>query len=145
MSIEHLKVPVERLAPFCDPSTLGFETTAEVEPLEGTIGQERAVSALELGLEIDAPGFNVFVSGAPGTGRSSALRSYLDRIAPGRPNPPDWGYVHNFQEPTQPVPISLPCGMMRELRDDMDQLIETCRARLPTPSRATTTPVVSRR
>ena len=131
MPIEHLKVPVERLAPVCDPSSLGFETTAEVEPLEGTIGQERAISALEMGLEIDAPGFNVFVSGAPGTGRSSALRSYLDRIAPGRPNPPDWGYVHNFQEPTQPVPISLPCGMMRELRDDMDQLIETCRARLP--------------
>ena len=128
---EHLKVPIERLAPFCEPSTLGFETTDEVEPLEGTIGQDRAVSALEMGLEIDAPGFNVFVSGAPGTGRSSALHSYLDRIAPGRPNPPDWGYIHNFQNPTQPVPISLPCGMMRELRDDMDQLIETCRARIP--------------
>ena len=131
MSIDHLKVPVERLAPFCDPSTLGFRTTAEVEPLDGTIGQDRAISALEMGLEIDAPGFNVFVSGNLGTGRSSALRSYLDRIAPDRPNPPDWGYVHNFQEPTQPVPISLPCGMMRELRDDMDQLIDTCRARLP--------------
>ena len=131
MSIDHLKVPVERLAPFCDPSALGFNTTAELDPLEGTIGQDRAISALEMGLEIDAPGFNVFVSGAPGTGRSSALRSYLDRIAPVRPNPPDWGYVHNFQEPTQPSPISLPCGMMRELRDDMDQLIETCRARLP--------------
>lgn len=131
MSIEHLKVPIERLAPFCDPNSLGFETTDEVEPLEGTIGQDRAVSALEMGLEIDAPGFNVFVSGGPGTGRSSALRSYLDRIAPGRPNPPDWGYIHNFQNPTQPVPVSLPCGMMRELRDDMDQLIETCRARIP--------------
>ena len=131
MSVENLKVPVEHLAPFCDPSTLGFKTTAEVDPLQGTIGQERAISALEMGLEIQAPGFNVFVSGTPGTGRSSALRSYLDRIAPSRPNPPDWGYVHNFQEPTQPVSISLPCGMMRELRDDMDQLIETCRARLP--------------
>ncbi len=131
MSIDHLKVPVERLAPFCDPSTLGFRTTAEVEPLDGTIGQDRAISALEMGLEIDAPGFNVFVSGNLGTGRSSALRSYLDRIAPGRPNPPDWGYVHNFQEPTQPVPISLPCGMMRVLRDDMDQLVDTCRASLP--------------
>ena len=131
MSVEHLKVPVESLAPFCDPGTLGFKTTAEVEQLEGTIGQERAIIALEMGLEIEAPGFNVFVSGAPGTGRSSALRSYLDRIAPGRPNPPDWGYVHNFQEPTQPVPFSLPCGMMRALRDDMDQLVDTCRARIP--------------
>lgn len=131
MSIEHLKVPIERLAPFCDPNALGFDTTADVESLEDTIGQERAVRSLEMGLEIEAPGFNVFVSGAPGTGRSSALSSYLSRIAPTRPNPPDWGYVHNFQEPTQPVPISLPCGMMRELRDDMNQLIETCQSRIP--------------
>ena len=131
MSTDHLKVPVERLAPICDPSALGFKTTAELDPLEGTIGQERAISALEMGLEIDAPGFNVFVSGALGTGRSSALRSFLDRIAPGRPNPPDWGYVHSFHDPAQPVPLSLPCGMMRELRDDMDQLVETCRARIP--------------
>ena len=131
MSIEHLKVPIERLAPFCDPNALGFKTTAEVESLEDTIGQERAVSALEMGLEIGAPGFNVFVSGAPGTGRSSTLRSRLNSIAPTRPNPPDWGYVHNFQEPAQPVPISLPCGMMRELRDDMNQLVETCQAKIP--------------
>ena len=130
-STDYLKVPVERLAPFCDPTTLGFDTTDDVEPLDVTIGQERAVSALEIGLAIEAAGFNVFVSGVAGTGRNSALRTYLDRIAVGRPNPPDWGFVYNFQDPYQPTPVQLPCGMMRDLSRDMNQLVETCRAEIP--------------
>ena len=87
MSVEHLKVPVRSLTRVCNPDALGFETTAEVTPLDGTIGQDRAISALEIGLDIDAPGFNIFVSGAPGTGRNSAVRSCLERIAVTRPNP----------------------------------------------------------
>ena len=131
MSIDDLRVPVEKLAPRCDPVGLGFETTTEVAPLEGTIGQERAISALEMGLDIEVPGFNLFVSGMPGSGRNTALRSYLDRIAATKANPPDWGYVYNFQDPARPAPICLPCGMMRALTRDMDQLIETCRAEIP--------------
>ncbi len=131
MPIERLKVPVERLTRVCDPDSLGFETTSEVAPLEGTIAQERAMSALELGLGIDADGFNIFVSGAPGTGRNTALRGYLGRVAVDKPNPPDWGYVHNFQDPNQPVSISLPCGAMRDFAMDMDELIETCRTEIP--------------
>ncbi len=131
MSVEHLKVPVRSLTRVCNPDALGFETMADVTPLDGTIGQDRAISALEIGLDIDAPGFNIFVSGAPGTGRNSAVRSYLQRVAVTRPNPPDWGYVYNFRDPTQPVPIHLPCDMMRDLALDMDQLIETCRAEIP--------------
>ena len=131
MSVDHLRVSIEQLAPVCDPDSLGFETTSDLDPLSGTIGQERAVSALELGLEIEAPGFNIFVSGAPGTGRNPSLRSQLEKVGAQRPSPPDWGYIYNFQDPIQPTPISLPCGMMRELRHDMDQLIETCRAQIP--------------
>ncbi len=131
MCIERLKVPVERLTRVCDPDSLGFDTTAELEPLEGTIAQDRAMSALELGLGIEADGYNIFVSGYPGVGRNAALRKYMERVSVTRPNPPDWGYVHNFQDPAQPIPISLPCGAMRELAQDMDQLVETCRAEIP--------------
>ena len=131
MTIDLLKLPIESLTPICDPGALGFETTSEIEPLSGTVGQERAVSALEMGLDIEAPGFNIFVSGAPGSGRNSALRSFLDRIAVTKANPPDWAYVYNFHDPTQPVPIELPCGMMRNFAQDMDQLTETCRAEIP--------------
>ena len=131
MGIERLRVPSDRLTTKCDPDELGFETTEELAPLEGTIGQERAVSALELGLDIDEPGFNLFISGLPGTGRNTALRSYVERIAIDKPVPPDWGYAHNFQEPAQPVAVSLPCGMMRMLVQDMDELVDTCRREIP--------------
>ena len=131
MTTDHLKVPIESLTPVCDSGALGFETTADVAPLCGTVGQERAVSALEMGLDIEAPGFNIFVSGAPGSGRNSALRSFLDRIAIPKANPPDWAYVYNFQDPTQPAPIELPCGMMRNFALDMDHLTEICRAEIP--------------
>ena len=131
MSIEQLTVPIERLTRVCDPDTLGFETSSEISPLEGAIAQDRAMSALELGLGIEADGFNIFVSGAPGTGRNTALREILGRVAVGKPNPPDWSYLYNFQDTTQPIPVALPCGEMRVFARDMNELIETCRAEIP--------------
>ena len=132
MPVERLKVPPERLTRVCDPDSLGFETTSDVRPLQGTIAQDRAMSALELGLGIDADGFNIFVSGAPGTGRNSALRECLERVARDKPNPPDWGYLHNFWDPSQPVAVALPCGETRAFAQDMDELIEKRRREVRT-------------
>ena len=131
MGIHHLEVPAHLLNKRCDPDSFGFETTAELAPLQGMIGQERAVSALELALDIDEPGFNLFISGPPGTGRNTALRSYVERVALRKPVPPDWGYVHNFQDPSQPVPVSLPCGEIRTLAADMNELVDTVRRDVP--------------
>ena len=131
MSAERLKAPVSMLNNRCDPDSLGFETTDEIAPLAEMIGQERAVSALELALTIEDPGFNLFISGLPGTGRNSALRDHVERLARRRPSPPDWGYVHNFEDPSQPVPISLPCGRMQALAADMDELVDTVRRDVP--------------
>ena len=128
MGKERLEVPLDSLNKRFDPDTLGFDTTDEVEPLEGLLGQERAESALELALGIDAPGFNLLISGPPGTGRHTAVRRHVERLALDKPIPPDWGYVHNFDDPAQPIPISLPCGWVRILAADMNELIETvCR------------------
>ena len=131
MGIERLEVALSSLKKRCDPDSLGFDTTDEVEPLEGLIGQERAERALELALGIDAPGFNLFISGPPGTGRHTAVRRYVERLALSKPIPPDWGYVHNFDDPTQPIPISLPCGWVRVLAADMNELIDTVRREVP--------------
>ena len=131
MGIERLEVPLDSLKKHFDPESLGFETTDEVAPLEGLLGQERAESALELALGVDAPGFNLFISGPPGTGRRTAVRRHVERLALSKPIPPDWGYVHNFDDPTQPVPISLPCGWVRVLAADMNELIETVRRDVP--------------
>ena len=131
MGVHRLEVPADKLTQNCDPDDLGFETTDTVAPLEGTIGQKRALSALELALDIDDRGFNLFISGIPGTGRNTALKVHLQREAAKKPTPPDLGYVHNFQDPFQPVAISLACGMMRDLSRDMDNLVDTCRREIP--------------
>ncbi len=125
------EVPPEKLNAKCDPESLGFETTLEVVPLEGMIGQERALSALELALNMKEPGFNLFASGPAGTGRSTALASHIEQVAGRQPSPPDWGYLYNFHDHSQPQPVSLPCGSMRLLALDMDELVDTVRRDIP--------------
>ena len=131
MDAERFKVPIELLSKRCDPESFDFETTSEVPPLEGMIGQQRAFSAMELALNIREPGFNLFISGPPGTGRNTALKVCVERAAIQKTVPPDWGYVHNFQDPSQPIPLSLPCGQMRILAADMNELIDTVSRDVP--------------
>ena len=131
MVAERFEVPAEMLNKKCVPDSLDFETTEELTSLEGMIGQDRAFSALQLGLDIQEPGFNLFISGPPGTGRNTVLRTHLEHVASGKDIPPDWGYVYNFQDPSQPEPISLPCGMIRVLAADMSELVDTVRRDVP--------------
>ena len=131
MAAERFEVPPEALNRKCDPDGLGFETTDEVTALKGMIGQERAFSALELALHIEEPDFNLFISGPPGTGRNTALRAQVEHTASRKSIPPDWGYVYNFRDHSQPEPISLPCGNMRALAADMGELVDTVRRDVP--------------
>lgn len=131
MVAEQFKVPAEMLNKKCDPDSLDFETSEEITSLEGMMGQDRAFSALELALDIQEPGFNLFISGPPGTGRNTALRAHLEHTAARKNVPRDWGYVYNFQDHSQPEQISLPCGMMRVLAADMDELVDTVRRDVP--------------
>ncbi|HXG23191.1 MAG TPA: AAA family ATPase [Chthonomonadales bacterium] len=131
MTNNRLEVPAEKLRPRLDMDQLTFETTEELPSLDAPVGQERALAALELGLQSNASNFHVFVSGPGGTGRSFAVRKYLDTLAPSRPTPPDWCYLHSFQEPDRPKAISLPAGRGRELARDLDALIEACRVEIP--------------
>src|SRR5438105_10255112 len=116
----------------CDAGTLGFKTTDDVRPLDGFVGQERAVSAIELAIRIGAPDYNVFVAGAAGTGRTSVTVDLLRKAAAARPASSDWCYLHNFREPDRPIAVGLPAGKGRELAADLDELIEQCRADPPT-------------
>ncbi|HKI92298.1 MAG TPA: hypothetical protein VJ986_08345, partial [Gaiellaceae bacterium] len=82
-----------------DPALLPFETTADVEPLVGTIGQPRALDAIESGIEMATAGFNLFLAGPAGSGRRTTVLDLIGRVAAERPAPPDWVYVHNFDAP----------------------------------------------
>lgn len=121
----------EELRRVCLPSALGFTCTDEIAPLPGIIGQERAVDALEFGLGIRRPGFHVFVAGPPGTGKTTAVRTFLEQRARKEPVPPDWCYVYNFEDPFRPRCISLPPGRGRQFRQDMRQLVGKARREIP--------------
>ena len=129
--IGQLEVPPERARWRCDPAALPFETTEQVEPLVGTVGQERAVSALEFGVAIDRGGFNIFVAGRPGSGRATTAREYLEQAALTQPVPNDWVYVHNFVDPYRPRAISLPPGEGNRLSRRIDELVEAARREIP--------------
>lgn len=131
MAIESLAVPLDKLTTNCDPDTLGFETTEELDPLQGTVGQNRAINALEFGLNIDAPGYNIYLAGFPGTGRTTTLTHFLRQIAEYRRVPPDYCYVHNFQDPQQPIAIAVKAGMGRELVQNMKDLLHECLNKIP--------------
>jgi lon-related putative ATP-dependent protease len=115
----------------CDPATLNFNTTADLKPANDIIGQARATQAIEFGVGIDSPGYNIFVLGEEGTGRATAIGRFLHEQAAKRPTPQDWLYVNNFAEPNKPRALNLPAGLGRQLRDDMDGLIDHLKHNLP--------------
>ncbi len=130
-ALKSLRVPVKKLRRECNPNVFKFKTTAQVRPLEGTIGQDRAVNAMDFGLSIEAEGYNLYVAGPPGTGRSTELRAQLERVAAQRPAPCDWCYVFNFKEPARPRALSLPSGMGHRLNHDVDDLVAAVRREVP--------------
>jgi predicted ATP-dependent protease len=114
----------------CDPTELGFKATSDL-PTEATIvGQARGIRALQFGLAIDQTGYNIFVSGPPGTGRSTYTRGEVERLAMARPVPPDWCYVRNFASADQPLTISLPPGQGAAFREHVAEMIAEIRSGL---------------
>lgn len=108
----------------CDPKSIAFASTAELTGDEVIVGQDRAVRALDLGLTIAQPGYNVYISGPVGTGRTTYARKKVQALAAERPVPPDWCYVYNFQQPDQPAALSLPAGQGARFRRDMEELVD---------------------
>ncbi len=126
--LDSKSLPVEELRNRVDLTSLDFETTADLEPLRGTIGQERALEALELGLDMKASGFNIYAAGPVGTGRNTTVLTLARRAAGEEPVPGDWCYVHNFENSDEPTAIELPPGKARELQDDMDAFARDCQS-----------------
>jgi len=121
----------EQLARRWPVAALGFETSASLEPLERAVGQHRALDALELAVGVDQPGFNLFVLGAPETGRFEATRRRISELAAALAPPDRWCYVNNFHDPIRPAALRLPGNAGAGLRDDMRQLVEELRSAIP--------------
>jgi lon-related putative ATP-dependent protease len=124
-------LPPAALYTACDPASLGFETTADLEELSGIPGQERAAEAIRFATEIDVDGHNVYVLGPPGTGRHLFVRQFLERKAASSAVPGDWCYVYNFDDPRQPRALALPPGRSKELRKDVEQIVADAQTAIP--------------
>jgi predicted ATP-dependent protease len=122
---------IDQLYRSADLSALAFHTTAEIEPIDGLAGQQRAVDAIDFGTRVRKPGFNLFVIGSSEAGMQQAVESVLRQAAMDMPAPPDWVYVNNFNEPHKPVAIKLPPGRAPEFREAMRELVDDLKAALP--------------
>jgi predicted ATP-dependent protease len=116
----------------CDPVRLGFTTTAELEPIPVTLGQERALEAIGFGTGIAHEGYNLYVMGSTGLGRHTAVRESLGEQAQARPPPADWCYVADFDRPHRPNALCLPAGRGKRLQHDLEQLVDDLLNALPT-------------
>ena len=108
----------------CDPEVFHFETTQELEPINDGIGQERGIKALEFGINVDVKGNNIYLEGPSGVGKTMYAKNYLDKISLKKKVPNDWCYIYNFQNPNEPVAVSLPAGNGKEFQESMDGFIK---------------------
>ena len=115
----------------CDPTQFKFQSTAEIPPVDTIIGQPRAIRALRFGLEIKSPGYNIYIIGETGPGQIASIKRFLRKDAAEKPAPSDWLYVHDFDVTHQAKSISLPAGTGTELKDDLEQLVNTLKRELP--------------
>ena len=118
------KLSVEKLRRTADIESLGFRTTKSIGRLEGLVGQERAVHAVSFGLSVQSKGYNIFMVGEPGSGRTTYAMKELTNCAASMPAPDDWVYVYNFDEPGTPLAVSLPAGKGKELSKDAENAVE---------------------
>ena len=124
-------LPARRLYRRCARAALPFRTTAELADLDKVLGQDRAAEAVAFAAAMDRDGYNLFALGAPGTGKHSLVRAFLEPRAAREPVPSDWCYVNNFADPQKPKALALPPGRGVPLRQDMSRLVEELRAAIP--------------
>ena len=127
----HPVLPPEKLRWHCDPATVPFQTTAEVEPITGDAGQERAWRALRMGVEMAASGYNLFVCGLSGSSRGGMIVRMIEDLHPKTEPAPDRAYVNNFKNTDRPRLLTLPRGQANAFKKEMESGIDFLRRRIP--------------
>ena len=125
------ELPIEKLRWRCPVEKLDLKTSDDVEPCDWIIGQDRAVKAIKLGLDIKSIGYNIFVTGFVGTGRMTAIKHLLEKLKKKDSIPDDKCYVNNFKNPDLPRAICLPAGEGKLFRKDMENLMLSLKKNIP--------------
>ncbi len=138
MAKSQTAVNASALTQSINPSALTFADTRELETFQGVLGQDRAVNAIQFGVAMQRPGYNIFVMGETGTGRSSYVRDYLKSEAKRQATPSVWCYVNNFRNPREPQAVEMQpqeAGIFRQqISELIDQLLATFPAALEHPT-----------
>ena len=125
------KLTSEQLYRKCDPAKFEFNTTADLEERLSALGQDRAISAVELGINIKSKGYNLFCLGPEGTGKTSLVKRILEKEGKKRATPDDWVYVYNFEEPHKPIAINFPAGEASGFAKEMEEFADKVEHELP--------------
>ncbi len=112
------------LKAFCSTDSFNFETTAELDSNDKGIGQDSAIRSLEFGLNVDVRGNNLYLEGPSGVGKTMYTRNYLAKLSSKKKVPVDWCYIYNFDNPNEPIAVSLPAGQGKEFQETMDGFIK---------------------
>ena len=108
----------------CDPNIFKFKSTADLDTSNLIYGQDRGIKALEFGLSVDIKGYNLFLEGPTGVGKTMYTKNYLNNIAKKKKVPNDWCYIYNFEDSNEPIAVSLPAGKGKEFKENMDNFIK---------------------
>lgn len=135
MAIEKYEVSADKMRWQCDPSMFDFDCTKDLAPLREFVGQDRAIRAIEFGLSMEQDGYNIYVAGLTGTGKTSAVKSQIhklleDRRASHLVPPQDWFYLYNFTTPERPQIFSLPQGKGKVFKEQMNNLLQAIKEEL---------------
>lgn len=113
----------KELKNICNPNIFKFETTDELNDSDLIYGQDRGIKALEFGLSVDSKGYNLYLEGPSGVGKTMYTKKYVTQVASKKKVPDDWCYIYNFNDPNEPIAVSLSAGKGKEFKSDMDSFI----------------------
>lgn len=135
VDITDYEIPPEKLRWRCDPALFEFDTTKDLAPLREFVGQDRAIRAIEFGLGMDREGYNIYLAGLTGTGKTSVMKAYFQKLVQQKalaeqPQVQDWCYLYCFADPDRPQVVSLPKGQGKPFRDQISNLQKSVREEL---------------
>lgn len=128
---KHTELKPDELRWKCDPNNFEFESTEDLSPIEGIIGQERALKAIRLGVDLRSPGYNIYIAGLSGSGKATTVKQMLEKISSDCPRLHDYAYVNNFHDPDQPLLIKFHKGQAKEFQQDLSSAIDVLKQRIP--------------
>ena len=130
-NLKHKELKPEELRWTCDPNIFEFESTEDLDPIEGIMGQERALKAIRLGVDLRSPGYNIYIAGLSGSGKATTVKQMLEKISSDCPPIYDFAYVNNFKDTDQPTLLKFHKGKAKEFRQELLSAIEVLKQRIP--------------